>query len=210
MASVNYYNSKRSDSYFMQKDYKDQLNEINTYSQSDLKFETNGIKVYPKSINVTKIFRSKFQSSLNFNRILKISSDALFKESFTLSTDDFKVASVLNQAVDSIESKILKSLEDRTNREIEMIQEKRNSTLSEVEVLKNAASKSSQEDIQTMKILLDSLNATYEHALSTEKDNTANFERLSILISSLYNMASIAGSISKCSISIYFSMTYNF
>lgn len=47
----------------------DQMHELNTLSQNEAKWEIEGEKIIPKSLNVARILRSNMKTSLTFNRI---------------------------------------------------------------------------------------------------------------------------------------------
>lgn len=64
----------------------DQLNELNTYSENQVKYEFEGSKIVPKSLKVCKLKSANFKKVLNFERIKHIYREAEFKKTFTLST----------------------------------------------------------------------------------------------------------------------------
>ena len=64
----------------------DQLRELNTYSENKIKYEFEGEKILPKSIQVSKLQASSFKQTLSFSRIKNFYYDAPFNEDFTLNT----------------------------------------------------------------------------------------------------------------------------
>ena len=100
-AQVNYYNTMKQDNNFnvILSDYRhasvdDQLRTLNTVQGSDVKWEREGNIIYPKSLNVTRVYRSKFERSLTFSRIFKHNEEAAFNERISLSTADYRVADI--------------------------------------------------------------------------------------------------------------------
>jgi hypothetical protein len=47
----------------------DQLKELNTYSENKIRYEFEGNRIVPKSIQVSKLQASSFKQTLNFSRI---------------------------------------------------------------------------------------------------------------------------------------------
>jgi hypothetical protein len=64
----------------------DQLKELNSYSENQIKYEFEGNKIVPKSIQVSKLQSSSFKKTLSFNRIKNIYYEADFNKVFTLNT----------------------------------------------------------------------------------------------------------------------------
>jgi len=64
----------------------DQLNELNAYSENRIKYQFEGGKIVPKSLNVNKLQSSAFKKTLSFNRIKNFYYEADFNKVFTLST----------------------------------------------------------------------------------------------------------------------------
>jgi hypothetical protein len=64
----------------------DQLKELNTYSENRIKYEFEGNKIVPKSIQVSKLQSSSFKKTLSFNRIKNYFYEADFNKLFTLNT----------------------------------------------------------------------------------------------------------------------------
>jgi hypothetical protein len=67
----------------------DQLNELNSYSENRIKYEFEGNKIVPKTIQVSKLQSSSFKKTLSFNRIKNIYYEADFNKVFTLSTTKY-------------------------------------------------------------------------------------------------------------------------
>jgi hypothetical protein len=64
----------------------DQLNELNTYSENNIKYEFEGNRIVPKALNVNKLQSSSFKKTLVFNRIKQIIEKAEFNDLFSLNT----------------------------------------------------------------------------------------------------------------------------
>ncbi len=64
----------------------DQLRELNTYSENKMKYEFEGEKIVPKSIQVSKLQSSSFKRTLKFERIKNFYYDADFNKVFDLNT----------------------------------------------------------------------------------------------------------------------------
>ena len=72
------------------KDLNEQLNVLNVEIQNQTKFEFDGLKIIPKSIEVAKIQLSKFKSSLKFERIKHVYTEGTYNDKFSLSTNHHK------------------------------------------------------------------------------------------------------------------------
>jgi len=85
-ASAQYANSQSS--YWLDKgsSLDDQLNELNTYSENKIKYEFEGNKIVPKSLQVSKLQSSSFKKTLSFSRIKNFYYEADFNRVFTLNT----------------------------------------------------------------------------------------------------------------------------
>lgn len=71
----------------------DQLQELNAASQNEAKWEIEGNKVVPKTLNVARIMRSRMKTTLTFNRIRLQTFRAPFERNFkiyTLRSTSFK------------------------------------------------------------------------------------------------------------------------
>jgi microcystin-dependent protein len=64
----------------------DQLNQLNTNSKSDVKFEFDGTKIVPKSLHVAKLHSASFNKTLHFDRIKHVYNEAQFVKNFALTT----------------------------------------------------------------------------------------------------------------------------
>ena len=89
---VDYYNKMKQDNNFKSSSVNDQLRILNTVQGSDVKWEREGNMIYPKSLNVTRVYRSKFERSLTFSRIFKHNEEVAFNERISLSTADYRIA----------------------------------------------------------------------------------------------------------------------
>lgn len=79
------------------KSLSDQLHELNTYSQNDVKYEIEGNRVVPKSLNVARITRSKLKKTLTFSRIRIQKSQTSFERTFKLYTKNSRAFAASEQ-----------------------------------------------------------------------------------------------------------------
>jgi len=88
-ASANYAQSQSE--YWLDKgsSLDDQLNELNTYSENKIKYEFEGNKIVPKSMQVSKLQSSAFKKSLSFSRIKNFYYEADFNKAFSLNKDKY-------------------------------------------------------------------------------------------------------------------------
>jgi len=85
-ASAQYANSQSSHWLDKGSSLDDQLNELNTYSENKIKYEFEGNKIVPKSLQVSKLQSSSFKKTLSFSRIKNYYYEADFNRVFTLNT----------------------------------------------------------------------------------------------------------------------------
>lgn len=71
--------------------------------------------IYPKSLNVTRIYRSTFERSLTFSRIYKSNEEAAFNEIISVSTDESRVADILKESYELIGQTIMKEVHEFQN-----------------------------------------------------------------------------------------------
>ena len=64
----------------------DQLSDLNTYSENKIKYEFEGNKIVPKTIQVSKLQASSFKRTLSFSRIKNYFYEADFNKIFTLNS----------------------------------------------------------------------------------------------------------------------------
>jgi hypothetical protein len=69
----------------------DQLKEVNSYSENQIKYEFEGNKIVPKTIQVSKLQSSAFKKTLSFSRIKNYYYEADFNKVFSLNKDKFSV-----------------------------------------------------------------------------------------------------------------------
>jgi microcystin-dependent protein len=62
----------------------DQLSDLNTFSENKIKYEFEGNKIVPKSLQVSKLQASSFKRTLSFSRIKNYYYEADFNKMFTL------------------------------------------------------------------------------------------------------------------------------
>jgi len=88
-ASANYAQSKYD--YWLDKgtSLADQLNELNAYSENKIKYEFEGNKIVPKTIQVSKLQSSAFKKTLSFTRIKNYYFEDDFVKSFSLNKNKF-------------------------------------------------------------------------------------------------------------------------
>jgi hypothetical protein len=67
----------------------DQLNELNAYSENKIKYEFEGNKIVPKTIQVSKLQSSAFKKTLSFTRIKNFYFEDDFIKSFSLNKNKF-------------------------------------------------------------------------------------------------------------------------
>lgn len=65
----------------------DQLRELNAASKNEIKWDIDGSRVVPKSLNVARLTRSKLRRTLTFNRIRLQTFDSPFQRNFKLYAD---------------------------------------------------------------------------------------------------------------------------
>jgi hypothetical protein len=68
------------------KSLDDQLKELNEYSKNDIKWEIEGNKVIPKSLNVARLSKSSFEKSISFRRIMRELVEAPFTRKTSIYT----------------------------------------------------------------------------------------------------------------------------
>lgn len=84
--SVKYANDNKDSWVSQDKSLTDQMNELNTLTQSDVKLQFSGTKIVAKSLNVAKLQAGSFKKTLSFNRIKNTYYEADFMQKFTLLT----------------------------------------------------------------------------------------------------------------------------
>ena len=62
----------------------DQLKKLNSQTQNDVKWEIEGNRIVPKSLNVFRMARSKLGKTLSFSRVRRQTVTALFDRYFSL------------------------------------------------------------------------------------------------------------------------------
>jgi hypothetical protein len=72
------------------KNFDDQLKELNKFSDNTVEWKFDGKKIVPKSLNVAKINKSKFQKKLTFYKIKNVLSDHLFSKKISLTTKKYE------------------------------------------------------------------------------------------------------------------------
>ena len=65
----------------------DQLKKLNSQTQNDVKWEIEGNRIVPKSLNVVRLTRSKLGKTLSFSRVRRQTFTALFDRYFSLYPD---------------------------------------------------------------------------------------------------------------------------
>ena len=85
-ASASYAESQASNWEIDESSLSDQLSDLNTYSESDFKYEFEGERIIPKTIKVSKIQSSSFKKDLTFSRIKNYYTQAEFEATFSMST----------------------------------------------------------------------------------------------------------------------------
>ncbi len=75
----------------------DQLNELNTYSENKIKYEFEGNKIVPKTLQVSKLQASYFKKTLSFSRIKNYYYEADYNKLFTLNTVKHRAAKILTK-----------------------------------------------------------------------------------------------------------------
>ena len=116
--SSGYYNSRQSDYDFQSKSFIEQLKEINAHSESCVHFDFDGRVVRPKSLNVSRILRNRLEKNLTFNRILKIITEANFRELISLTTDEFRAVDLVQESLFEIKNAMNSQLK-MTNESVE-------------------------------------------------------------------------------------------
>lgn len=111
-ASAQY--AKSQSSYWLDKgsSLSDQLNDLNTFSENKIKYEFEGNKIVPKSLQVSKLQASSFKKTLSFSRIKNFYYEADYNKAFTLTPQRGKEA--VNHFLLNIEKEI-KLLNDEIN-----------------------------------------------------------------------------------------------
>jgi hypothetical protein len=95
--SANHASSKLNEAVNSNKSLDDQLKILNKEHIYDVQWDIVGDKVIPKSINVAKINKVSFSSSMSFTRIRKQSFDALFHRKIVLSTLKFTTTPLIHK-----------------------------------------------------------------------------------------------------------------
>jgi hypothetical protein len=87
-----YYAQNRSDHWINSgSSLADQLNELNAYSENKIKYEFEGNKIVPKTIQVSKLQSSAFKKTLSFSRIKNFKYEAEFNNVFTLYQNKYSI-----------------------------------------------------------------------------------------------------------------------
>lgn len=100
-ASANYVRDHSLDWERQNTSFDSQLNELNTYSSSDVEWQRSGNIIIPKTINVAKVVKSMMSRNLVFSRVKREYYDAPFQRSFSLST--FSVLNLPSYYVDYVQ-----------------------------------------------------------------------------------------------------------
>jgi hypothetical protein len=90
-ASANYAQSQYNHWIDAATSLDDQLKELNAYSENKIKYEFEGNKIVPKTIQVSKLQSSAFKKTLSFTRIKNYYYEADFNKVFSLNKDKFSV-----------------------------------------------------------------------------------------------------------------------
>jgi hypothetical protein len=90
-ASANYAQSQYNHWIDAATSLDDQLKELNAYSENKIKYEFEGNKIVPKTIEVSKLQSSAFKKTLSFSRIKNYYYEADFNKVFSLNKDKFSV-----------------------------------------------------------------------------------------------------------------------
>ena len=98
-AAVEYYNSRRNSYEFNLKNFSEQLKEISANSLSGVQFYSEGRKILPRSLKVARIVRSRMERNLSFRGTFKYSRDPPLRERISLTSDEFMVASLVQESV---------------------------------------------------------------------------------------------------------------
>ncbi|XP_065665060.1 uncharacterized protein LOC136086703 [Hydra vulgaris] len=100
----------------------DQLRDLNTYSENKMKYEFEGNKIVPKTLQVSKLQASAFKRTLSFSRIKNYYYEADYNRVFTLNTQNSKELINQFQLQSKIEFEMIKKeiLKDKIN-QIRMI-----------------------------------------------------------------------------------------
>lgn len=108
--TTNWGRSNEQKSSSKDKSLSDQLRELNEETNNEAKWEIEGDRVIPKSLNVARLTRAKMSKSLTFNRIRMQTFEAPFHRTFSLYT---LTASVSASFLDQLPARIA-SLEKTT------------------------------------------------------------------------------------------------
>jgi len=85
----------------------DQLSDLNTFSENKIKYEFEGNKIVPKSLQVSKLQSSSFKRTLSFSRIKNYYYEADFNKIFTLNIKKKKESIKLESAEKYLKHSIL-------------------------------------------------------------------------------------------------------
>jgi len=90
-ASANYAQSQYNHWIDAATSLDDQLKELNAYSENKIKYEFEGNKIVPKTIQVSKLQSSAFKKTLSFTRIKNFKYEAEFNNVFTLYQNKYSI-----------------------------------------------------------------------------------------------------------------------
>jgi len=88
MASALFALANRRDWGQSSKSVDDQLRELNNHSENHIKWEREGLKIVPKSLNVARISKATLTRNMTINRVRKRFVDAKFKRSYDIYVDE--------------------------------------------------------------------------------------------------------------------------
>ena len=109
-AQIEYYNKMKQEQNFKSLSANDQLRTLNTVHESDVRWERKGNEIYPKWLNVTRLYRSKFDRSLTFSRIFKLTEESAFNELISIATDDYKAADIFKESYELARRSIMEEV----------------------------------------------------------------------------------------------------
>lgn len=85
-ASFNYVSSKSEEWEKNNKDFKEQLSELNTHAQKEIQWEKSGETIIPKTVNVVIFNKAQFQRILTFHRIRTVKKGQGIRDNIKLNT----------------------------------------------------------------------------------------------------------------------------
>ena len=120
-ATYDQVNQQNKESESSKKNLLDQINEMKNACDNTIDWQLDGERVIPKTINVAKMARSRFEKGLVFRRVKIIINDHLFKRRFSLYTTQFETQNFLIGFQEPL-IKLKYSIEDFKERYIKRIE----------------------------------------------------------------------------------------